>query len=191
MIQLILSARLLLQRKARRQVPCDHRAREAAGRERARAARLPRRDARRHAATSKANAAASDPAAAAKAAEARVIDAAVSPLAGYTRDVPLRVQVAAGWKPGGAPSAAIWVVGEIGSAALIGDAWSEGFEATATLGTASDETVATGRAAVHAARGHSGSRSPRRRRSSPATTCCAWPRGRPARGRVRRARPHG
>jgi VWFA-related protein len=103
------------------------------------------------ASASAANAAASDPAAAARAAEAHVVDAAVGTLAGYTRDVPLRLQVAAGWKGGGAPSAAIWVVGEIGSTALVGDAWNEGFDANATLATASDETIATGRAA--AARG--------------------------------------
>src|SRR5262249_18789984 len=65
------------------------------------------------------------------AAEAHAIDAAVGPLAGYTRDVPLRLQVASGWKPGDSASAAMWVVGEIGSAAVVGDAWNDGFEATA------------------------------------------------------------
>lgn len=87
-----------------------------------------------------------DPAAAEKAAEAHAIDAAIGPLAGYSRDVPLRVQVAAGWKPGDAQSAVMWVVGEIGAAALTGESWAEGFEATATLATLDDRSVATGRA---------------------------------------------
>ena len=65
------------------------------------------------------------------------------PLAGYTRDVPMRLQMAAGWKPGDAASATMWVVGELGGVALIGDAWSDGFDATATLTTPADVTVAT------------------------------------------------
>ena len=36
----------------------------------------------------------------AEAAERTSIEAAIAPLAGYARDVPLRLQVAAGWKPG-------------------------------------------------------------------------------------------
>jgi VWFA-related protein len=89
-----------------------------------------------------------DPAAAA---EARAIDAVISPLAGYARDVPLRLQAAAGWKPADPASAAIWVVGELGSVALVGDAWIEGFDATATLTTQAGATMASGR--VTAARG--------------------------------------
>jgi len=89
-----------------------------------------------------------DPAEAAKAAEAHAVEAAIAPLAGYARDVPLRVQIAAGWKPAGEASAAMWVVGELGGAATIGDAWADGFDATATLTTPSDATVASGRVSV-------------------------------------------
>jgi len=93
---------------------------------------------------------AADPAAAAKAAEAHAIEAAIAPLAGYTRDVPLRLQVAAGWPGdgGGGRPPAIWVVGEIGGVATIGDAWVDGFDATATLTTPAGADVASGRATV-------------------------------------------
>jgi len=92
--------------------------------------------------------ASSDPAAAERAAEAHAIDAAVGPLDAYTHDVPLRLQFASGWKPADTSSAALWVVGEIGAAALAGEAWSEGFEATATLATPEELTVANGRTIV-------------------------------------------
>ena len=78
-------------------------------------------------------------------AEAAAVSAAIGPLAGYTRDVPLRIQMAVGWKPGDTASAALWVVGEIGGVADLGPQWSEGFDATATLTTPADVTVATGR----------------------------------------------
>src|SRR5580765_1471899 len=83
--------------------------------------------------------------------EAAAVSAAIGPLAGYTREVPLRVQMAVGWKPGDATSAALWVVGELGGAADAGPQWNEGFDATATLTTPADVTVATGR--LTAARG--------------------------------------
>ena len=78
-------------------------------------------------------------------AEAAAVTAAVGPLAGYMREVPLRVQMAVGWKPAEAASAALWVVGELGGVTEIGPEWSEGFDATATLTTPADVTVATGR----------------------------------------------
>jgi VWFA-related protein len=84
-------------------------------------------------------------------AEAAAVNAAIGPLAGYTREVPLRVQMAVGWKPGDAASAALWVVGELGGVADAGPQWNEGFDATATLTTPADVTVATGR--LTAARG--------------------------------------
>ena len=59
-------------------------------------------------------------------AAARAIEAAIGPLAGYAREVPLRLQIAAGWKPGDTASAAMWVVGELGGVATLGDAWNEG-----------------------------------------------------------------
>jgi VWFA-related protein len=95
---------------------------------------------------STATAGANDAGRSAAEAEAHAVEAAIGPLAGYARDVPLRLQFAAGWKPGDTASAALWVVGEISSAALTGESWSEGFDATATLATPADQTVATGRA---------------------------------------------
>jgi VWFA-related protein len=89
-----------------------------------------------------------DPAAVAAAAEAHAIESAIAPLAGYAREVPLRVQIAAGWKTGGDRTAAIWVVGELGSVATVGDAWADGFDATATLTTSGDATAASGRTTV-------------------------------------------
>src|SRR6185503_17501324 len=76
-------------------------------------------------------------------ATARAIAAAIGPLAGYARELPLRIQTAAGWKPGNAESAAIWVVGELGGAATTGDAFVDGFDVTITVSTASDQTVGT------------------------------------------------
>lgn len=78
-------------------------------------------------------------------AEAAAVSAAIGPLAGYTREVPLRVQMAVGWKPADSASAALWVVGELGGVTDLGPQWAEGFDATATLTTPADVTVATGR----------------------------------------------
>ncbi len=76
------------------------------------------------------------------------VEAAIAPLPGYARDVPLRLQMAVGWKPGDNASAAMWIVGELGGVALLGDAWNDGFDATVTLTTPSDASVATGRVSV-------------------------------------------
>ena len=89
----------------------------------------------------------------ATAAAAHAVEAAIAPLSGYTRDVPLRLQMAAGWKPGDKPgdntaSAAMWVVGELGSVATVGDAWNDGFDATVTVTTPADATVGSGRISV-------------------------------------------
>ena len=89
-------------------------------------------------------------------ATARAIGAAIGPLAGYARELPLRIQTAAGWKPGNAESAAIWVVGELGSAATTGDAFIDGFDVTITVSTASDQSV--GGATARVARGARGFR---------------------------------
>jgi hypothetical protein len=97
------------------------------------------------ASTAKASATGVEPA---EAAAAHAIDAAMSPLAGYTRDVPMRLQMAAGWKPGDSASAALWVVGEIGGAATVGDVWNDGFDATITVTTPAGGTVGTGRISV-------------------------------------------
>ena len=87
----------------------------------------------------------------AEAAAAHAVEAAIAPLSGYSRDVPLRLQMAVGWKPGDTASAAMWVVGELGGVATIGDSWDDGFDATVTLTTPADATVGSGR--VRVARG--------------------------------------
>jgi hypothetical protein len=42
----------------------------------------------------------------------------------------------------------MWVVGEIGGVTLVGETWSDGFDATATLTTPADVTVASGRVTI-------------------------------------------
>src|SRR5439155_8253644 len=49
----------------------------------------------------------------AAAALSSAVAAAISPLGGYTREAPMRLQIAAGWKPSTTESAAMWVVGEL------------------------------------------------------------------------------
>ena len=88
------------------------------------------------------------PEAAAAAAASHAVEASIAPLSGYGRDVPLRLQMTAGWKPGDTSSASMWLVGELGSSAVVGNEWNEGFDVTATLTGASDTSVATGRATV-------------------------------------------
>src|SRR3954451_10406962 len=84
----------------------------------------------------------------AEATAAHAVEAAIAPLARYSRDVPLRLQIAAGWKPGDAAWAAMWVVGELGTAAVVGDSWNDGFDATITVTTTADATVGSGRISV-------------------------------------------
>jgi VWFA-related protein len=79
---------------------------------------------------------------------AGAVDAAIAPLAGYARDVPLRLQMAAGWKPNDSASAAVWIVGELGSVPMMGDLWKDGFDTTVTLTTPADATVGAGRMSV-------------------------------------------
>ena len=111
---------------------------------------------------------------------ARAIEAAIGPLAGYAREVPLRLQVAAGWKPGDTASAAMWVVGELGGVATLGDAWNNGFDVTITLTTTADATVGSGSVSVGERRPHV----PRRRDA--VTAAGPW-RLRAARWRARRS----
>jgi VWFA-related protein len=82
-------------------------------------------------------------------AEAHAMAAAVDSLAGYAREVPMRLQAAAGWKPASA-TATFSVVGEIGGVASVGEAFADGFEATATLMSADDQRteLAAGRVMV-------------------------------------------
>ena len=83
-----------------------------------------------------------DPLAVAAAAEARAIEAAVAPLEGYARPLPIRVHGAAGWKPGNA--GAVWAVGELGA----GEEWKGGADADVLLNDAGGATLATTRVRV-------------------------------------------
>jgi VWFA-related protein len=60
-------------------------------------------------------------------AAAHAVEAAIAPLVGSARELPLRVQVAAGWKANNA--AIVHAVGEVAP----GDAWKDGGEAEITL----------------------------------------------------------
>ena len=128
----LLPARLLLDRQAGWKIPFDHGPGETARRARARAARLSRGDAAAAADVVRAEPPCGrigrDAGGAAAAAATHAVEAAIAPLSGYAREVPLRLQLAAGWKPGDSASAAMWVVGELGGAAVAGSEWTEGFE---------------------------------------------------------------
>ena len=101
--------------------------------------------ARLAAGASPAASAAGDPA---PAAEARAVESAIGSLAGYTGKEPLRVQVAAGWKSGPVPVAALWVEGELGGDATSLASSKDGAEATVTIADAAGNTLATARVAV-------------------------------------------
>ena len=89
------------------------------------------------------SAAASAPApSAAEAAEARALDAALGALARFSRELPLRLQVAAGWKPDG--SAGFWVVGEVGAAAE----WTGGGDVDVQLTTPAGNLLTSAQAIV-------------------------------------------
>jgi hypothetical protein len=72
-------------------------------------------------------------------------------LSGYARELPLRLQVATGWKASDPSSAAVYVVGEVANVAAIGDPLADGFDATITLTSAANATVAM--AQTHVPRG--------------------------------------
>ena len=78
----------------------------------------------------------------AAAALARAIEAAVAPLDGYVRQLPVRLHAVAGWKPGNA--AAIWMVGEVGT----GPEWKAGADADVMLTGAGRDTLASVRARI-------------------------------------------
>src|SRR5262249_33280646 len=75
-------------------------------------------------------------------AEALARDAVLGPLGGFTRELPVRLQTAAGWKPD--HSAAIWVVGEMAST----DEWRSGAEADLQLVGAAGVTLASAHVTV-------------------------------------------
>jgi VWFA-related protein len=85
---------------------------------------------------------ASSSAAPAADAEALAIEAVLGPLSGFSRELPIRLQAAAGWKPDRA--AAIWVVGEVGST----EEWRSGVEADLQLVGAAGATLASAHVAV-------------------------------------------
>jgi VWFA-related protein len=87
--------------------------------------------------------AASTPGAAA--AGAHALDEAIGSLTVVTRDVPLRVHVAAGWTPAG--SAACWVVAEVGRVAGNND-WTGGGQVDVLAIDKAGATVATGRGQI-------------------------------------------
>ena len=85
------------------------------------------------------------PAASAAVAETRAVDLAVGSLSTFARELPMRLQAAAGWTPSGA--ATVWAVVEVGRAAGSDD-WTGGGQADAMLLDKSGKTVATGRAQI-------------------------------------------
>lgn len=77
-------------------------------------------------------------------AEARAIEAAIAPLEGYGRQLPIRLQAAAGWNTAG--TAAVWAVGELGT----GPEWRAGGDADLSLTTADGTALAASRAHIDA-----------------------------------------
>jgi VWFA-related protein len=82
------------------------------------------------------------PASHAAAAEAPVLESALARLSSYGRELPLRLQAAAGWTSGNTP--AITVVGEVG----LSDEWKNGGDVDVMLIGPNGDTVATERAAL-------------------------------------------
>jgi VWFA-related protein len=81
-------------------------------------------------------------------AERAAVTAVIGPLAGYARELPLRVQAATGWKPGDPPVAAVWVVGELSGAPEFGDVSKGGAVASVELAPPDGATLASGRATM-------------------------------------------
>ena len=75
-------------------------------------------------------------------AESHAMDGVLSPLAAFAREMPIRVQAATGWKPGG--GASVWLVGELGSS----EEWKSGADADVTLTNGAGATLATAHATV-------------------------------------------
>src|SRR5439155_5040080 len=78
-----------------------------------------------------------DAASIAAAAEGHAIDAALGPLAGFSREIPIRLHVTAGWKPGNI--GAVWAVGEVPA----GEDWKGGGEAAVMLTRGAAATIPT------------------------------------------------
>jgi VWFA-related protein len=82
--------------------------------------------------------------------EAAAVTAAVAPLAGFTREVPLRVQAATGWRAGDAPTAFVVVEGELSGAREYEETWRSGATATIELATNDGPSLASARVTVAA-----------------------------------------
>jgi VWFA-related protein len=83
-------------------------------------------------------------------AEAAAVTAAVAPLAGFVRELPLRVQAATGWKPGDPPASAVWVEGELGAGSEFADMWKGGANVTVELAPAEGSSLASAGATIAA-----------------------------------------
>jgi VWFA-related protein len=83
-----------------------------------------------------------DAASIAAAAEMRAIDAALGPLAGFSREIPIRLHATAGWKPGNI--GAVWAVGEVPA----GEDWKGGGEVDVMLTSGVGATISTTHARV-------------------------------------------
>jgi VWFA-related protein len=75
--------------------------------------------------------------------ETLAVASAIAPLNGFARELPIRLQATAGWKPDN--TAAVWMVGE-----GTGDEWKAGGEADVILTTGAGATVAAAHAIVPA-----------------------------------------
>jgi VWFA-related protein len=82
--------------------------------------------------------------------ELATVTAAVAPLGGYSRELPLRVQAATGWKPGDPPAPTVWIAGELGAGPEFADMWKGGAIATIELSATDGPSLASARATIAA-----------------------------------------
>jgi VWFA-related protein len=75
--------------------------------------------------------------------EALAVASAIAPLNGFARELPIRLQAVAGWRPDN--TASVWMIGE-----TTGDEWKAGGEADVMLTTGAGATVATAHVVVPA-----------------------------------------
>jgi VWFA-related protein len=80
--------------------------------------------------------------------EAAAVAAAVGPLVNYSRDAPLRTQVAAGWTSGETSAAGVWVVGELGASAETGDVSRGAAEVSVDIARPDGQIVASVRTSI-------------------------------------------
>ena len=83
-------------------------------------------------------------------AEAAAITNAISPLAAYGREVPIRAQAVGGWRTGDPPVPVVWLVGELGAAPEFNEQWRSGASVTFELAGADGHSIASARADVAA-----------------------------------------